>query len=234
MQPMTITTLTALLSLLLFTGCVHLPAPHLPQSWNGTVADDRALIDPPNQAQLQIIIAYGQLVENHAALRLVSPGRQALFWDPGGGYNKQTAPHTRWNDLIVQDPPDLKTYLAFRRTRFDSAVEVFEWIITAEQAEELYDVLQNGRDASDPSGAFRTSTMGLFCSVAISDFLNRFAGDILTVSDTYFWPNELAKVLYTQSPNRVIMIRPDNPLVIYQPPPADLQVSSPAADPNSH
>ncbi len=228
-------TFIACCCLVLLLGCAYLPlphrpAPHLPESWNAAAADFQTIADRPNKARLQIIIAYGQLVDNHAALRLVSPGRPVLFWDPGGGYNKQTAPHTRWNDLIVEDPPDLKTYLAFRRTHFDTAVEIFEWAITIEQAEALYDVLRHGRDGSDPPGAFTSQTVGLFCSQAISDFLGRFAGDIMTLSDTYFWPNELAQVLYTQSPSRVILFRAANPPVIYRPPPKDLQVSSPPDD----
>ena len=237
MQPSAKTGLIAGGCLLVLIGCTylpkpHLPAPHLPDSWTATAADDEAIADRPGEARLQVIIAYGPLVDNHAALRLVCPGRPVLFWDPGGGYNKQTAPHTRWNDIIVQDPPDLSTYLAFRRTHYDTAVEIFEWRITAPQAAALMDVLRNGTDSRHPAGSFRSGTAGLFCSTAISDFLSRFAGDVMTVSKTYFWPNELAKALYTQNPYRVILFRPANPLVIYRPPPAALQVSSPPPERN--
>lgn len=223
--------------LLLVAGCAylpkpHLPAPHLPETWNGTAVDFQAIADRPGQARLQIIIAYGQLVDNHAALRLVCPGRPVLFWDPGGGYNKQTAPHTRWNDIIVKDPPDLATYLAFRRTHYDTVVEIFEWRITRQQSERLADVLRFGTDSSHPAGAFRSSTTGLFCSSAISDFLKRFAGDIMTISETYFWPSDLARALYTQAPARVILFRSADAPVIYRPPPAGLNAASaPAGTP---
>ncbi len=218
--------------LVLSAGCdylpvPHLPAPHLPDNWEGSPADIDAIADRPDEARLQVIIAYGQLVDNHAALRLVGPGRPVMFWDPGGGYNKQTAPHTRWNDIIVEDPPDLQTYLVFRRSHFDTAVEIFEWRITEKQANRLYDVLRHGTDSSHPAGSFRSETMGLFCSKAISDFLGRFAGDILTISGTYFWPNELAKAMYTQAPDRVILFRATDVPVIYRSPPTTPQVYSP-------
>ena len=226
---------TACCCLVLLSGCAylpwpHLPAPHLPDSWTGSAADFYAIADRPNEARLQVIIAYGQLVDNHAALRLFGPERPVLFWDPGGGYNKQTAPHTRWNDIIVEDPPNLQTYLAFRRTHFDTAVEIFEWRITTEQATTLYDVLWNGTDSSHPEGIFRSETPGLFCSMAISDFLRRFARNIMTITDSHFWPNDLAQALYTQSPDRVIMFRSADSPVIYRPSPSELQVSSPPSD----
>jgi hypothetical protein len=227
--------ITACCCLVFLTGCTYLPkphrpTPHLPDAWSAVAADFTTIADRPEQARLQIIIAYGQLVDNHAALRLVGPRRPVLFWDPGGGYNKQTAPHTRWNDIIVEDPPDLQAYLAFRRTHYDAAVEVFEWHITAGQADELYDVLRYGTDADHPAGRFSSSTAGLFCSTAISDFLRRFAGDIMTVSDTYFWPNELAQALYTQSPDRVIVFRAADAPVIYRPPKSP-SAAAPAGDP---
>ena len=197
-------------------GCIHMPAPHLPSTWIGTPAGMEAIDDKSGQARIQIIIAYGTIVDNHAALRLVCPGRQDIFWDPGGGYNVETAPQTRWNDLIIEDPPDLKTYLEFRKnTHYDDAVEVFEWDITTSQARALYDVLWNGTGADHPAGRFGSDTPGLFCSTAISDFLGRFATDIMTVNDTYFWPNELARELYTQSPDRVMIFRAGRPPMVY-------------------
>lgn len=202
--------------LYLLSGCIHASVPHLPNTWNGTPTDMDVTIDRPGQARIQVIIGYGIFMDNHAALRLVCPGRQDIFWDPGGGYNVETAPHTRWNDLIIEDPPDLRTYLEFRKsTHYDDAVEVFEWDITTAQAIRLYDVLWNGTNAGHPAGRFSANTPGLFCSTAISDFLGRFATDIMTLEDKYFWPNELARVLYTQSPSRVMIFRVGKPPMVY-------------------
>jgi hypothetical protein len=49
--------------------------------------------------------------------------------------------------------------------------------------------------------------MGFFCTVAVSDFLHRFAGKTLTVPKSFFLPEHLARVLYTQSPKRVLAFR---------------------------
>jgi hypothetical protein len=49
--------------------------------------------------------------------------------------------------------------------------------------------------------------MGGFCCVALSDFLHRFAGKIMTVPKSLFFPHDLARVLYTQSPKRVLAFR---------------------------
>lgn len=215
--------------LFLITGCIHIPAPHLPQSWIGTPVDWDSLADDPGQAKLQIIIAYGQLVENHSALRLVCPDRQVIFWDPGGGYNAEKAPHTRWNDLIVEDPPDLKTYMKFREIHYDLAVEIFEWNLEIAQAKKMHDVLKNGTDNNHPAGIFRTNTLGLFCSTAVSDFLKRFATDIMTVPDTYFRPNKLARVLYSQSPDRVLIFRRNQQPLVYIQPPKTMR-ASPSTD----
>jgi len=43
--------------------------------------------------------------------------------------------------------------------------------------------------------------------VAVSDFLHRFAGKTLTVPKSFFFPEHLARVLYTQSPKRVLAFR---------------------------
>jgi hypothetical protein len=86
-------------------------------------------------------------------------------------------------------------------------VEVFEWDLTLERAREMYEVLLNGTDKNHPAGRFTTPTMGGFCCVALSDFLHRFATQTMTVPKTFFFPHDLARVLYTQSPKRVLAFR---------------------------
>jgi hypothetical protein len=203
----------------LFAGCIHMPAPHLPSSWNGMAVEPVCFADIPGKGRLQIIVAYGPIVENHVALRLVCPGRQVIFWDPGGIYNLKKAPHTRRDDLIVVDPPDLVTYLEFRERFDDEIVEIFEWELETDQAVRLHDILENGTDENHPGGLFKTDTAGFFCSSAVSSFLKRFASDVVTVSDIYFWPNDLARELYTQNPDRVLFFRRNHAPMAYVPPP---------------
>jgi len=109
--------------------------------------------------------------------------------------------------MITVNPPSLETYSQHVWHFSSIEVEVFEWDLKPKQAHELYDVLLNGTDKNHPAGRFTTSTMGLFCTVAVSDFLHRFAGKTMTVPRTLFFPHNLARVLYTQSPKRVLAFR---------------------------
>ena len=208
-----------LLAAAIFSSCIHAPAPHLPSFWIGTQTDLESISKRPQRARLQIIIGSGLAWDNHTALRLVTPGKPVVFWDPGGGYGTGPGDDVRRKDLIVVNPPDLKTYLPFRWDNFDSAVEVFEWDLESAYASNLYDILTRGTDEHHPAGRFYTQTIGFRCSIAVSDFLNRFATEIMDVPETFFWPHQLARVLYTQSPDRVLLFRRhEQPMVYIQPP----------------
>jgi len=191
----------------LIIGCAHAPAPNRPTHWRNTPIDLEFVADNPNQPLLQVIIVYGPAWCHHSALRLVCPDRPVLFWDPGGSYGIFHQEDIRSRDLIMINPPDLETYLQFTWIYSSVEVEVFEWDLTMEHAHEMYDVLLKGTDKNHPAGPFTTPTMGGFCSVALSDFLNRFAAKTMTVPKSFFFPHDLARVLYTQSPKRVLAFR---------------------------
>jgi len=196
-----------LLIICLLVGCIHAPAPYRPSDWVNKRIDLKSVADPPGQPLLQVIIVYGDLWSHHTALRLVHPDRPLLFWDPGGGYGVDLPEDVRSRDLIRTNPPDLETYLAHIWHFSSLEVEVFEWHLKPEDAAELYGVLLTGTDKNHPAGRFTTTTVGLFCTVAVSDFLHRFAGKTLTVPKSFFLPEHLARVLYTQSPKRVLAFR---------------------------
>jgi hypothetical protein len=82
-----------------------------------------------------------------------------------------------------------------------------------------------GTDKSHPRGKFTTESNGLFCSLAVSGFLNRFATPIMNVPQKYFLPHKLARVLYTQSPDRVLVFRRNKLPMVYVPPPNTLDVT---------
>jgi hypothetical protein len=199
--------LALLLIICLLAGCVHAPAPYRPNSWAHTPIDMKSVADPPGQPLLQVIIVYGYWWSHHTALRLVYPDRPVLFWDPGGGYGVDLPEDVRSKDLIRINPPDLETYLQHIWHFSSLEVEVFEWDLKPEEARELYDMLLNGTGKNQPAGRFTTTTIGLFCTVAVSDFLHRFARKTLTVPKSFFLPEHLARVLYTQSPKRVFAFR---------------------------
>ncbi len=191
----------------LIVGCVHAPAPYRPSSWGNTPIDMKSVADNPNQPSLQVILVYGPWWCHHSALRLACQDRPVLFWDPGGSYGAPEQTDVRSKDLIRINPPDLEAYLRFTWEYSSIEVEVFEWDLTLEQAHELYDVLLNGTDKNHPAGKFSTTTMGGFCCVALSDFLHRFAKKTMNVPKSFFFPHDLARVLYTQSPRRVLAFR---------------------------
>jgi len=200
-------TATMLLFISLVTACVHAPAPYRPTSWVNAPIDMKSVVDNPNQPLLQVIIVYGPWWDHHSALRLVCPDRPVLFWDPGGSYGTTLPEDVRSKDLIRINPPDLEMYLQHVWNFSSVEVEVFEWDLKLEYARELYNVLFNGTDKNHPAGRFTTTTMGGFCCVSLSDFLHRFATKTMTVPRSFFFPHDLARVLYTQSPKRVLAFR---------------------------
>ena len=198
---------TGLLSACLLTGCFHAPPVYIPEQWVRTPITTESLADTPNQPRLQVIMVAGPYWYHHTALRLVCADRPVVFWDPGGSYGVRDEDVVRVRDVIVHNPPDLMTYLLFLQKHTYSSVEIFEWDLKAEQAHKLHDVLVKGTDKNHPAGKFNPRSAGLFCGSSVSDFLHRFATDIVTVPESYFFPNNLAKVLYTQAPRRVIVSR---------------------------
>ena len=205
--------LTLLLFSCLLMGCLHAPGAYRPDNWVNHRIDLKSISDNPNQPLLQVIIVYGPWWCHHSALRLVSPDQPVLFWDPGGAYGTHISLDVRSKDLILIDPPDLETYLQFAWRYSSVEVEVFEWDMPPEDAHELYDILIRGTDKTHPAGKFSTMTMGGFCSVNLSDFLRRFAGKTMIVPKSYFCPHNLARVLYTQSPKRVLVFRRDKQIM---------------------
>lgn len=202
----------------LLTACA--PAPHLPDNWpNHQISLDQ-VNDDGGTGLVQVFIGYGAFVDNHAALRLVCPGKPTLMWDPGGNYGDGDPEiYARKHDyLIWEQAPDVKTFMEWRIKVPDVATEVFEFALTGAQAERLWNVLKNGNPPEDPRGRFTHRSAPMRCCTDTSDYLHRFAGDVLTVPQSYFWPRDLAKVLYTQRPRRVIYYRLHEPLRELKPP----------------
>jgi hypothetical protein len=184
-----------------------------------------SITNRPEKARLQVLIASGVAWDNHTALRLVTLGQPVVFWDPGGGYGVAPGNSVRRKDLVVVNPPDLKTYLPFRWKNADAAVEIFEWDLEPAYANKLYEILTQGADKNHPAGRFTTQSVGLMCSIAVSDFLNRFAIEIMDVPKTYFLPHKLARELYSQSPDRVLVFRRRKQPIVYIQPPKMMDVT---------
>ena len=66
----------------------------------------------------------------------------------------------RENDVLVEKVPGLNQYLDWRKRIDTDAVEIFEFNIPDEQAEEIWTILRYGTKRSHPKGRFSTNAMG--------------------------------------------------------------------------
>ena len=220
--------LVLLFQLAVLCGCVVGPAPYLPQDWISHPGAFASIGTNP-QSKLQVIVTYSGFESSHSALRLVTSDGGVTFWDPGGDYgrfdddwNAQFGPWAseieRDNDLILSNPPDIGMFVRWRWTLEDTSVEVFEWDISESRAQELQRILLHGTDDTHPAGSFSSWTFPLFCTMATSDFLRRFASPMIQLPERYFFPDNLAEALYTQAPSRVRVFTWDGQKTVYTPP----------------
>ena len=105
---------------------MHGPAPHRPPAGPTTATALRCIADDPSQPRLQVLLVYGGLRCNHAAVRLTSPDRPPLFWDPGGHYGAKQRPRIRERNLIIDDAPDVAGYTAYLWQNGGRLLEIFE------------------------------------------------------------------------------------------------------------
>lgn len=169
-----------------------------------------------SKGQLQVIICYGHLLSNHAALRLTCPGQKTVFWDPGGTYGEENPLLGRKRDLILTQPPTLEQWWDYRRHGCNEPfMAVFEWDLNFEFANDLQVTLIKGINDHVPGRLFNSDAPGLFCSIAVCDFLKRFAQPRVVIEHKRLLPHQLADDLWTQSPDRVRLFRKGKPAQIF-------------------
>ena len=209
---------------LVLSGCAIDPAPYLPKTWISQSYALKATAWEKKKSTLQVYVT-----DTHVALRLVTSADPDIFWDPGGDYGlfdddwgTQYAPLPegikRAKDLIVSKPPDMDTFVRWRWIVEDGSVEVFEWDLSDSHVQNLRNVLLNGTEDTHPAGSFSTSTFPLFCTMAISDFLQRFVAPMVQLPEQYFFPRFLAEALYAESPSRVYVFTWDGQKSVHVPP----------------
>ncbi len=223
-----------ILGISLQTGCCYHRSnpPMLPKAWYGKECNVKSLEDNPEQAKLHVMVMYRGTSCVHTTLRVYCRAKGPLFWDPAGSfashhlYAGQARRHRRYeapvkeesvreNDVIVEKVPSLNQYLDWRKRIDTHAVEIFEFNTSEEKAEEIWTILRYGTKRSHPRGRFSTNAMGGLCGLSVAKFLHRFAEDIVKV-DTVWHPHNLAKQLYNENPNRVVIYR-DGHLFFYIP-----------------
>ena len=223
-----------ILGISLQAGCCYhrLNPPMLPKAWYGKECNAKSLEDNPEQSKLHVMVMYRGVSCVHTTLRVYCRTKGPVFWDPAGGYAArhrhagQARRHLRYkapvkdgpvreNDVFAEKVPSLKQYLDWRKRIDTHAVEIFEFNISDEQAEEIWTILRYGTKRSHPKGRFSTNAMGGLCGFSVAKFLHRFAEDIVNV-EAVWHPHNLAKQLYKETPDRVIIYR-DGHLLFYIP-----------------
>ena len=223
-----------ILGISLLAGCCYHCSnpPMLPKAWYGKECNTKSLEDNPEQAKLHVMVMYRGTSCVHTTLRVYCRTKGPLFWDPAGGFasnhlyagparrhRRYDAPvkegTVRENDVLVEKVPSLNQYLDWRKRIDTHAVEIFEFNTSDEQAEGIWTILRYGTKSSHPKGSFSTNAMGGLCGLSVAKFLHRFAEDIVKV-DTVWHPHNLAKQLYKENPDRVIIYR-DGHLSFYIP-----------------
>ena len=188
--------------LLILTGC-HGPTPYLPETWLPKPIDPLVLEDTGG-ARMDIFIIYASHMCSHTALRIYSPTEGSVFWDPAGGYGTDEYPvvAARSEDLVIDPIPSVLDYVDFRQYAPTSRMEIFEFNLPDEEAIRMIRILRSG---ICPDGSrFMTDTDSFYCSTVISGFLSKYVTSTLHVGKEFF-PHNLAKSLYAQSPDRVII-----------------------------
>ena len=193
---------------MVFSGCMHKPAPNLPAHWDGAPIKANSLADA-DQPRMNIFVVYSQNMCSHTVLRIYSPEHGTVFWDPAGGYGKPDYPVVakRSNDLVIEPIPTIPKYLSFRQYLPTAKMEIFEFKLEPNQAEYLINQLRPA--PGERRAPVKTMTGPMFCATTISKFLNQHASDVIQVKKTFF-PHALSANLYDSNPDRIVVYDPNN------------------------
>jgi len=197
----------ALILLSFISGCAHSPLPFVEKELERVPAGMKVKECSSNISCLQVFIMYGSISCSHTAIRLQVTEDKTVFWDPAGGYGRVGSVHaTRVKDLVVNPVPTVEEYLQFRTEITTEAAEIFEFWLERSDAEYLYGVLRQSGEKGSADTLYDTQGVGLFCSYQVSEFLEKFAGRRVSVKQV-FLPHNLAKQLYREHPDRVLVVR---------------------------
>lgn len=177
-----------------------------PQLGGSSVWQASAMAQRDRAPRLQVMIHYSRTHSTHTTLRVTHPGEPAVFWDPGGNYGKTKASYGRQNDVILDAPPDLPTWWAYRqRWLREPFLTIFEWDLAPQQSRAMRDALLDGALRGNDDPVFYTLRRPGLCNFAVCEFLRRFGPPHISpqLRDN-FLPDSLAKQLWKQKPDRVL------------------------------
>lgn len=157
-----------------------------------------------------MFICYGAFLSNHAALR-IEMRDGAVFWDPAGGFGHANNAVVRKNDVPWSVTPSVYDYWQYREVGCaEPFMEMYEWDLDDDEAKKLHDMIRHSAlSVRREEGEFNTGTAGLFCSIAVCDFLQRFQSHRMHVPTQWLMPHKLAEHSWSQKPSRVWVFEHD-------------------------
>ena len=173
------------------------------------------------EPRLQVVVHYDKVRSTHVMIRVTSMQQLPVVWDPGGAYGLTRPAYGRQSDVVLAQPPDLRTWWQYRaRWLREPFMLVFEWDIDAGLADVLQEILRLGAAEGTDATVFRTVRRPGFCNYAACSFLRRFATPPMSPGlRSTFMPDGLAQQLWHEKPDRVLRYSdsPDHPPSSWQP-----------------
>ena len=207
--------LSAFFLLSVLSGCYF--SPPVADGWTGE-HDDALLtdLDRDQQPRLQVFIHYLPWLSTHSVMRVTTPGKVPLIWDPGGSYGEQDPTLERRADVLLGRGVSLEEWW---RWRWDGCDEwylmVYEWDLPEATAAQWHQFLIDRQEAPDDPGTFQTATLAGRCSLNLTRFLIDFGDPHVTAPRRYLWPATLGQHLWSQNPDRVLVVSYPDSVRVY-------------------
>lgn len=218
---------TGILLLSGLAGCIP-SGPRAPAGWATTVIESPAELftdDVGDGSLFQLLIGYRRVL-GHSAIRLVGPGDQKVFWDPGGGYGKLKGIERDGDVILDDDVPDIMSYMDHRYREIpllETEFTVMEWHIKGRSAQAMREVLIDGwspiqTGGIEPEKKFDNNVPTMACATAMSRFLRDHGQGEVAVTKVHVYPHDiLYEVWRSHPPVRVISFKRDRTAALFLP-----------------
>lgn len=196
-------------------GCYF--SPPVPEGWEAQRRDATLTdLDRDQQPRLQVLIHYLPWLSTHSTLRMTVPGKVPLIWDPGGSYGEDDESLERRADVLLGRGVSLNEWWYWRWHGCDEwYLMVYEWDLPEADAVRMYQTLVDRQQAPDDPYEFQTATLGGRCCLNLTRFLIEYGDPHVTAPRRYTWPATLGRHLWTQNPDRVLVVSYPDAVEVY-------------------